>query len=81
VTAPLLFKIVIVILLITILFSLASGMFYLIKDKGQSRRAVTSLTVRITLSVTLFITLFIGYATGLIKPHGIIPTQTEKALP
>jgi len=80
-TASLLFKIVIIILLVAILFSLASGMFFLIKDKGQTSRAVTSLTVRISLSVALFVMLFVGYATGLIRPHGILPTQTEKALP
>jgi succinate dehydrogenase/fumarate reductase cytochrome b subunit len=80
-TASVLFKIVIIVLLMAILFSLASGMFFLIKDKGQTRRAVTSLTFRITISVALFIMLFVGYATGLIKPHGIIPPQTEKALP
>ena len=80
-TAQLLFKLIIVALLLAILLSLASSMFFLIKDKGQTRRVVTSLTFRVAMSVTLFVLLFIGYATGLIKPHGIIPPQTEKALP
>ncbi len=80
-TAAVLFKVLIIILLIAILISLASGMFYMIKDKGKTRRVVTSLSVRIILSVLLFILLFVGYVTGLIKPHGIIPAQTEKALP
>ena len=80
-TAPFLFKIVIILLLLAILVSLASGLFFMIKDKGQTSRAVTSLSFRITISVALFIMLFIGYATGLIKPHGIVPPQTEKALP
>ena len=80
-TAPVLFKIVILLLLLAILVSLASGLFFMIKDKGQTSRAVTSLTFRITISIALFAMLFIGYASGLIKPHGIVPPETEKALP
>jgi ABC-type multidrug transport system permease subunit len=45
----------------------------MIRDKGQSHRAVKALTVRIALSVGLFILLMIAYATGLITPHGIYP--------
>ncbi|NKB36311.1 MAG: twin transmembrane helix small protein [Gammaproteobacteria bacterium] len=76
-----LFKILIILMLIAILVSLASGMFFLVKDKGQSKRMVNSLTFRVSLSVALFVLLFVGYATGLIKPHGIVPAKTEKALP
>jgi len=80
-TAAILFKILIIILLIAILVSLASGMFFMVRDKGKTRRTVTSLTYRITISIVLFVLLFVGYATGLIKPHGVRPPQTEKALP
>ena len=77
-----LFKVLIIILLITIVAALVSGMFFLVRDKGDSDRTVKSLTVRIVLSVLLFLLLFVGLATGLIKPHGITPPQeTEKALP
>ncbi len=69
-------------MLIIIIVALASGMFFLVRDKGTTDRTVKSLTVRIVLSVLLFLLLFIGLATGLIKPHGIVPPQeTEKALP
>lgn len=80
-TLSLLFKIVIGVLLLLILLSLASGMFFLVKDQGQTDRMAKSLTLRIALSITLFVLLFIGFATGLIKPHGVLPVQTEKALP
>jgi len=80
-TASVLFKIVVILMLVAIILSLASGMFFLIRDKGQTHRAVTSLTFRITLSVALFVMLLVGYVAGLIKPHGIVPPQTEKALP
>ena len=79
-SAVLIFKIVIVLLLILILLSLSSGMLFLVKDKGQTNRTLNSLTVRIVLSIALFILLFVGYKAGWIKPHGLIPEQTEKAL-
>jgi F0F1-type ATP synthase membrane subunit a len=78
-SGPLIFKIVVIVLLVIILASLASGMFFMIRDKGRSNRAVKSLTARIVLSIALFVTLFVGYATGLIQPHGVVPPQTEKA--
>jgi cytochrome bd-type quinol oxidase subunit 2 len=81
VSGAVLFKALVVLLLLVILAALTSGMFFLVKDKGESDRTVKSLTVRIVLSVALFLLLFIGFATGLIEPHGITPVKTEKALP
>ena len=66
-------KTLIVLVLLAILFSLFSGMIFLIKDKGQSERTVRALTIRIALSVLLFILLMTAFATGLITPHGINP--------
>ena len=66
-------KSLIVLVLIAILVSLFSGMFFLVKDNGQSKRTVKALTVRIVLSVALFILLIVAFATGLIKPHGVFP--------
>ena len=71
--ASMLIKILIILVLIAILYSLFSGMFYLIKDKSQSKRTVKALTIRIVLSVALFILLMLGFATGVIQPHGITP--------
>ncbi len=67
------FKLLVVVLLLAILASLASGLLFLIRDKGQSERTVKSLTLRVALSIALFLLLLIGYATGLIQPHGITP--------
>lgn len=64
-------KILVVVILFTIIGSLFSGLFFLIRDKGASDRTVRALTVRISLSVLLFILLMIGYATGLLQPHGV----------
>ncbi len=68
-----LIKVLIITTLLAILVSLASGMVFLVKDKGQSQRTAKALTVRITLSVALFGLLMLGIFTGHIKPHGIYP--------
>lgn len=64
-------KILIVACLIGIVASLGSGLFHLVNDKGESKKMVTALTVRIVLSVALFILLFIAWSQGMIQPHGI----------
>ena len=65
------FKLYIFILLILIVVSLFSGLFFLAKDNSSSKRLVTSLTFRIVLSVILFLSLFAGYKFGWIVPHGL----------
>lgn len=69
-----LLKIAIIILLFAILLSLGSGLFFMIRDKGQTQRTAKALTVRITLSIGLFVLLMVAYAAGLITPHGIYPS-------
>ncbi len=66
-----LLKVVIVIFLLLILYSLGSALFYLVSKKNNSIRVVEALTWRIALSLTLFILLFLGYWLGWITPHQI----------
>jgi len=66
-------KIAVVVVLLVILFSLGSGLWFLVQDKGRSDRTVKALTVRIALSLGLFILLMLAYAFGLIAPHGVLP--------
>ena len=66
-------KYLVVFILIAILTSLGSGLYYMMKDKGQSKRTVRMLTVRIGLSVSLFVLLFVLWWAGLIQPHGLLP--------
>jgi hypothetical protein len=66
-------KILIVIVLLAIVASLGSGLFFMLSDKGKSKRMVNSLTVRITLSVALFVLLFVGWYFGLLQPHPMVP--------
>jgi len=63
------FKIFIVFILFAILFSLGSGLIYLLKDPVGSRRTVKALTVRIGISLALFFLLLIAFAMGWIQPH------------
>jgi succinate dehydrogenase/fumarate reductase cytochrome b subunit len=64
-------KILIVLCLLGIVASLGTGLFHLVSDKGQSRRMVRALTVRIVLSVALFILLLVAWWQGLLQPHAI----------
>lgn len=64
-------KIFILLAMLLILFSLGSGLYYLIQDKGKSTKTVKALTWRIGLSLTLFILLMLGFLTGIITPHSI----------
>lgn len=59
-------KIVIIVLLVAVVVSLFSGLFFIYKDKGQSDRAVKALTVRIVLSILVFALLIGSYYFGLI---------------
>ncbi len=68
-----LIKTFIVLVLLAIIGSLASGLIFLVKDNGQSERTVKALTFRIVLSVSLFALLMLGIFTGIIEPHGIRP--------
>ena len=63
------FKIVIILFLVVIVYCLASGLYYLARDKGDSVRVVKALTWRIALSLLLFLSLFVAYWLGWIAPH------------
>ncbi|MGB8328368.1 MAG: twin transmembrane helix small protein [Steroidobacteraceae bacterium] len=66
-----LYKILIVGVLFAIVASLGSALFHLATDKGDSKKMVRALTVRIALSVALFLLIMLGWYLGFITPHGI----------
>jgi predicted benzoate:H+ symporter BenE len=59
-------KIVVILLLLAVIASLFSGLFFVYKDKGDSNRAVVSLTIRIVLSLLVFLILIGSYFFGLV---------------
>lgn len=63
------FKILVLVCLIGIVVSLGSAMYHMMTDKGDSKKMVKALTIRVALSVGLFILLLIAWANGLIQPH------------
>jgi hypothetical protein len=63
------YRIIVIAFLFIILSSLASALFYLVKDKGKSDRTVRALTVRISLSLGLFLLLMAGHYFGIVPPR------------
>ena len=57
-------KILVILFLIAIVGSLASALFFMLRDQGKSKRAVKALVLRVGLSLTLFIALMAGYYFG-----------------
>lgn len=64
-------KIIIIFAMIIIAGSLASGLVFLLRDSGNTKRTVKALTIRAAISLSLFIFLIIAFKLGLIRPHGI----------
>lgn len=60
-----------VVVIAAIFAALGFGLRALLKPGGDPERLVRSLSWRIGLSVALFGLLLIGFATGLLKPHGL----------
>jgi hypothetical protein len=62
-------KLVLVIILLAILISLGSGLWFLAKDDQGSARVLTALKIRVLLSAVLIGFLIFGYYQGWIFPH------------
>ncbi|GAA3926227.1 twin transmembrane helix small protein [Luteimonas lutimaris] len=61
----------IVAFLLVILWNLGAGLYYMLVDKGQTKRTVNALTKRIALSVALILLVILAIWMGWITPHGI----------
>lgn len=64
-------KVVIAIAFFLIVASLASALFFVVKDKGRTHNAVHALALRVGLSVALFLFLLVSYKLGWIESRGI----------
>ena len=64
-------KFFIIAFLVAIVLAMASSLFFLVADKGESKKMVNALSVRVGLSVLLFLLLLLAWSQGLIKPHGM----------
>ncbi|MET3928882.1 putative copper export protein [Lysobacter sp. OAE881] len=54
-----------------IVYNLGAALYYMLTDRGESKRAVNALTRRIALSVALITLVAVGIATGVIQPHAV----------
>jgi len=63
-------RIIVILAFIGILGSLASALFYLMRDKGGSSKTVNALTLRIGLSVALFLFLLFSHWMGWVETTG-----------
>jgi phosphotransferase system glucose/maltose/N-acetylglucosamine-specific IIC component len=66
-----LMRIIVAIAFIGILYSLASALFFLMRDKGKTNRTVNALTARIGLSVLLFLFVLFAHWMGWIQSTGL----------
>lgn len=64
-------KIVIAIAFILIIASMASALFFMMRDKSQTNRTVYSLALRVAFSVSLFIFILVAHKMGWIQPTGL----------
>ena len=59
-------KTLVVVMLFLVVSSLFAALYFMYRDKGNSKRMVTALTFRIVLSVSIFFILVGSYYFGLI---------------
>jgi hypothetical protein len=57
-------KLLVIVLFIAVLLSLGSGLFFLVNDRGESKRLVNALTLRVALSVLVFLLLMSSWLGG-----------------
>ncbi|WP_421526176.1 twin transmembrane helix small protein [Pseudomonas yamanorum] len=62
-------KAAIALMLIATVVSLFSGLFFLVKDEGNSNRLVTALTVRVVLAVITLGLITWGFLSGQLVSH------------
>lgn len=63
------YRVIIIAFLLVIVGSLASALYFLVKDKGQSDRTLKALTLRISLSLGLFLLLMAGFYFEILPPR------------
>lgn len=72
-------KVLIILFIILILYSLGSALVFLVKDHGEGDRTVKRLTWRIALSIVLFLFLWAAHQMGWIEPNrGPVGLQMEE---
>ena len=63
---------IILVFFIFIIYSLASALYYMMKDGEGSKRMVKALTLRVGISIALFLFILLSFWMGWIKPAGVV---------
>jgi predicted MFS family arabinose efflux permease len=64
-------KLFVILVLLGIVGSMGSALFYLMRDRDNDKRVLRALTIRVGLSVLLFLLLIGAYFAGLIQPNAM----------
>jgi hypothetical protein len=64
-------RIIVIVALVLIVGSLATALYYLYHDRGQGKRMVKALAIRVVLSASLLIFLVLSYRLGWIGEQGL----------
>jgi hypothetical protein len=62
---------IVVAFLAVILWNLGAGLYYMLVDKGTTKRTVNALTRRIAISIALILLVALAIYMGWITPHGV----------
>ncbi len=63
------FKALLVLVFLAAVISLFSGLFYILRDRGQSSRTVHALTLRVVFCMLLLLLLVYGIYSGQLMPN------------
>jgi hypothetical protein len=67
-----LYKVVLVIVFLVVIFELGQALYFMMTDRTGSSRTVWALTRRVAFSVLLLVLIVVGIWTGLLHPHGVL---------
>lgn len=67
-THPNMLDVLIIAVMIGIMVSLGGGLYFLVRDRGATRRTVQSLSIRVALAIALLALLAYGFVTRFILP-------------
>ncbi|MDE2270508.1 MAG: DUF2909 domain-containing protein [Xanthomonadaceae bacterium] len=66
-----LYKVVLVIVFLAVIFELGQALYFMMADRTGSSRTAWALTRRVALSILLIVLIVIGIVTGILHPHGV----------
>jgi len=65
------YKVALVIMFLIVVFNLGQALYFMMTDKGASKRTAWALTRRIGLSIVLIAMIMLGIWMGWLQPHGV----------